>query len=92
MADYAARADQYTAVKAVTMTTSQLLFGYLLVLLGALTAAIVYTELRQRRFKPSASQDRIFRCTNCGFVYTDDPDVDRSRCVQCGQLNEAIEF
>jgi TonB family protein len=37
-------------------------------------------------------QDRVFRCTKCGSVYTDDPDVDRSRCVQCGQLNEAIEF
>lgn len=92
MADHASGADQRAAFEAVIMPTSELLFGYLLVLLGALTAAVVYTELRQRRFKPSASQDRIFRCTKCGFVYTDDPDVDRSRCVQCGQLNEAIEF
>ena len=59
---------------------------------GTLAAAVIYTELRQRRFKPTPSQDRIFRCTKCGSVYTDDPDVDRSRCVQCGQLNEAIEF
>lgn len=74
------------------MPFSKLIFGYLLVLLGSLTAAVVYTELRQRRFKPAPSQDRIFRCTKCGSVYTDDADVDRSRCVQCGQLNEAIEF
>jgi len=74
------------------MATTRLLIGYLLVLLGALIAAVIYTELRQRRFKPTPSQDRIFRCTKCGSVYTDDPDVDRSRCVQCGQLNEAIEF
>jgi hypothetical protein len=76
----------------IAMTTAKLLIGYLIVLLGTLVAAVIYTELRQRRFKPSPSQDRIFRCTKCGSVYTDDPDVDRSRCVQCGQLNEAIEF
>jgi DNA-directed RNA polymerase subunit RPC12/RpoP len=74
------------------MATPKLLLGYLLVLLGTLIIAIVYTEFRQRRFKPTPSQDRIFRCTKCGLIYTDDPDVDRSRCVQCGQLNEAIEF
>jgi predicted Zn-ribbon and HTH transcriptional regulator len=52
----------------------------------------IYSEMRRRRFRPSASEDRIFRCENCGLVYTDDPDVDRSRCSQCGRLNEAIEF
>ena len=74
------------------MAIPKLLIGYLLLLLGTLAAAVIYTELRGRRFKPSPSQDRIFRCTKCGSVYTDDPDVDRSRCVQCGQLNEAIKF
>jgi DNA-directed RNA polymerase subunit RPC12/RpoP len=38
------------------------------------------------------SSDRIFRCAKCGSVYTDDPDVDRSRCAQCGQMNDPIEF
>ncbi len=74
------------------MPVAKLIFGYLVALLGSLAAVAIYTELRQRRFKPTASQDRIFRCTKCGSVYTDDPDVDRSRCVQCGQLNEPIEF
>ncbi len=74
------------------MPASKLLFGYLLLLLGGLAAVIIYMEFRQRRFKPAPSQDRIFRCTKCGSVYTDDADVDRSRCAQCGQLNEAIEF
>jgi DNA-directed RNA polymerase subunit RPC12/RpoP len=74
------------------MAASKLLFGYLLLLLGGLAVVIIYMEFRQRRFKPTPSQDRIFRCTKCGSVYTDDADVDRSRCAQCGQLNEAIEF
>jgi predicted Zn-ribbon and HTH transcriptional regulator len=48
--------------------------------------------MRRRRFWPTHSEDRIFRCKKCGYVYTDDPDVDRSRCTQCGKLNEPIVF
>jgi hypothetical protein len=69
------------------MPIAKVIVAYLFLLLGTLTAAVIYAELRQRRFKPTPSHDRIFRCTKCGSVYTDDPDVDRSRCVQCGQLN-----
>ena len=74
------------------MSFPHLILTYVVVLGAALTGAMIYNEFRQRRFKPSASEDRIFRCAKCGCVYTDDPDVDRSRCSQCGQLNEAIEF
>jgi predicted Zn-ribbon and HTH transcriptional regulator len=48
--------------------------------------------MRRRRFGPTHSEDRVFRCAKCGFVYTDDADVDRSRCLQCGKLNEPIVF
>jgi hypothetical protein len=75
-----------------TMTIPRLILAYLFVMLSALASLVIYTEFRQRRFKPTPSNDRIFRCSKCGFVYTDDPDVDRSRCSQCGQSNEAIEF
>ncbi|HPU57479.1 MAG TPA: hypothetical protein PLH97_14555, partial [Verrucomicrobiota bacterium] len=64
----------------------------LILVLGGLGIIVVYSEFRQRRFKPTPSNDRIFRCSKCGYVYTDDADVDRSRCSQCGQMNEAIEF
>jgi hypothetical protein len=74
------------------MTTDALLIGYVALLLGALAAVAIYYEQRQRRFGPTPSEDHIFRCGKCGFVYTDDPDVDRSRCSQCGTLNEAIRF
>jgi len=74
------------------MTIPQLLLVYVIALLGGLSGIAIYTDLRQRRFKPTQIHDRIFRCQKCGYVYTDDPDVDRSRCSQCGQLNEAIEF
>lgn len=74
------------------MSIPQLILTYLFVTLSALAGLVIYTELRQRQFKPTPSKDRIFRCSKCGYVYTDDPDVDRSRCSQCGQSNEAIEF
>ncbi len=61
-------------------------------MLSGLTGAAVYAELRRRRFDPTPSEDRVFRCRRCGYVYTDDPDVDRSRCSQCGQMNEPIVF
>ena len=74
------------------MSTESLLFGYVVLTLGGLVALALYTEQRQRRFGPTPSDDRVFRCVKCGYVYTDDPDVDRSRCQQCGTSNEAITF
>ena len=74
------------------MSIASLILTYVVVLLAALTGVAVYAELRRRRFEPTPSEDRIFRCGRCGYVYTDDPDVDRSRCSQCGQMNDAIRF
>lgn len=74
------------------MPADKILFVYVVLLLGALTTIAVYTEVRRRRFRPEPTEDSIFRCHKCSFVYTDDADVDRSRCPQCGQLNDAFEF
>ena len=74
------------------MSPDAILFAYVAGLLAMLAALAFYTEHRQRRFGPTPSDDRVFRCVKCGYVYTDDPDVDRSRCAQCGTLNEAIRF
>jgi hypothetical protein len=74
------------------MTPSTLIVIYVAGMLGALCIVGIYSEMRRRHFGPARAQDKIFRCNNCGAVYTDDPDVDRSRCSQCGKLNEPIEF
>lgn len=74
------------------MSTAHLILTYVVVLLSGVAVAAIYSELRRRRFEPTPSEDRIFRCQNCGYVYTDDPDVERSRCSQCGKMNEAIKF
>jgi uncharacterized paraquat-inducible protein A len=65
---------------------------YVAVLLVGLTVAAIIEELRSRRFEPTPSADRIFRCERCAFVYTDDADVERSRCPACGMVNDKIEF
>jgi hypothetical protein len=69
-----------------------LIFWYTAGSLGGMAAIGVYYELRRKRFEPTRSEDNIFRCENCAFVYTDDADVDRSRCPQCGKLNEVFNF
>ena len=74
------------------MSIANLILAYVVVPLAGITSVGIYSELRRRRFEPSPSEDHIFRCRRCGYVYTDDPDVDRSRCTQCGQMNKAIEF
>jgi rubrerythrin len=74
------------------MPPDALIFAYVAGLLAALAALTIYTEARRRRFRPTHNEDRIFRCAQCGHVYTDDADVDRSRCAQCGTPNDPITF
>ena len=89
MAHAAAAHNQWDST---TMTPDAILLSYVAILLAALAGLALYTEHRQRRFGPTPSDDHVFRCVKCGYVYTDDPDVDRSRCQQCGTSNEAIKF
>ncbi|HMJ90070.1 MAG TPA: hypothetical protein VK530_09650 [Candidatus Acidoferrum sp.] len=74
------------------MSSDALIFGYVVVLLAALSAVAIYSEHRRRRFEPTSSEDNIFRCEKCSFVYTDDRDVERSRCPQCGMSNQVFKF
>jgi rubrerythrin len=74
------------------MREELLIFWYVAILLGALAVISIYYELRRKRFEPTPSQDNIFRCESCAFVYTDDADVDRSRCPQCGKMNDVFNF
>jgi predicted Zn-ribbon and HTH transcriptional regulator len=74
------------------MRPETILFLYVVVLLAALAAVAIYYDFRQRRFEPTPTEDHVFRCEQCGFVYTDDADVDRSRCPQCSRLNETYQF
>jgi rubrerythrin len=74
------------------MSLEALIFWYVIVMLGGLGTAAVIHEYRRRGFESGAPKDHIFRCEQCGSVYTDDSDVDRSRCPQCGKTNEPAKF
>lgn len=74
------------------MTPETQITLYLMVLLAALLALVVFWEFRRRRFRSTHAPDRIFRCEKCGYTYTDDPDVDLSKCPQCGRMNEPYQF
>lgn len=74
------------------MAEDQIIFLYMVSLLAGLAGVAVYYELRRKRFEPAPSEDHIFRCEECAFVYTDDADVDRSRCPQCGRTNNVFKF
>ena len=74
------------------MKPETLIFAYVVVLLAGLSLVAIYFEHRRRRFEPTPSEDNIFRCEKCGFVYTDDGDVERSSCPQCGTINIVIKF
>ncbi len=74
------------------MSPSALILAYVILTLGAITIVSLYYELQRRQFEPTHSEDKIFRCVACSYVYTDDPDVDLSRCPHCGKMNGPIEF
>lgn len=74
------------------MSPETLITCWTLGLLSAVAAIAFRSELRRRRVDREVSEDRIFRCVNCNLVYTDDSDVDRSRCPACGRTNVPFEF
>jgi rubrerythrin len=74
------------------MTPEDHITLYLLLLLAGLLALVVHWEFRRRRFRATAAPDRIFRCEKCGYTYTDDPDVDLSKCPHCNAMNEPFQF
>jgi transposase-like protein len=76
----------------IGMSIPNLVLTYVVAALAGLIVAGIYSEFRRRRFEPDASEDSIFRCAKCGYVYTDDPGTDRSRCSQCGRMNDPIVF
>jgi acetyl-CoA carboxylase beta subunit len=74
------------------MTLDSIILLYMVLMLGSVALLAAYTSHRQRRFSPTRSEDSIFKCGDCEAVYTDDADVDLSRCPQCGRMNEPMKF
>jgi hypothetical protein len=73
------------------MAPHRFILLFLLVLLLAITLLARYTRRRRSVFEPGPVRDRVFRCGDkgCTLVYTDDADVETSRCPECGRMNES---
>jgi len=74
------------------MDPLSLIAVWMTLLLAALGGLSFHGEFRRRRIGADVSEDRVFRCLRCTAVYTDDQEVERSRCPQCGKTNEAVRF
>ena len=76
----------------VLMFPGQVIFLCFAVVTGVLGVLVVLYEYRRKRFEPEPTEDRVFRCEDCAYVYTDDHDVDRCRCPECGLFNSPFVF
>ena len=74
------------------MSVSDSIFLFLFVLLGCWAAVAFYARQRGLDFEPDPNRDNVFSCEECEYVYTDDDDVERSRCPECGVMNGPVVF
>jgi len=74
------------------MAAEHLIYFYLVAGLGVIGVLALFEEHRRRSFEPPRDLDQVFRCHECGQVYTDDAGVDRSRCPGCGRTNHPFGF
>lgn len=74
------------------MCLSTALTWYVIMLVSVIIGLGFSYSVRNPRFRSSNKLERVFRCAVCGYVYTDDSDVDRSRCPQCTTLNDPFRF
>ncbi len=90
--DSAAQSASRPNPAAVLMFPGQIIFLCFAVVTGVLVVMVSLYEYRRKRFEPEPTEDRVFRCDGCASVYTDDHDVDRSRCPECGLFNSPFVF
>ena len=74
------------------MSSSNAIFIFLFVLLMGWVFAAFYLRRKDAGFNPESSGDTIFECQECDHFYTDDADVERSLCPECGKMNSPVQF
>ena len=74
------------------MNPGQIIFLCFIVAAGVLVILVSLYEFRRKKFEPEPTEDRLFRCEDCRYVYTDDRDVDQSRSPHCGRFNSPFLF
>lgn len=74
------------------MSIADGIFLFLLLLLGGWGVLAFVLRRQDVEFGPGGSEDQVFRCEECNYVYTDDADVGRSLCPECGRMNNSVQF
>jgi hypothetical protein len=67
-----------------------LIFRAFGITLAVLSLLVLYYNHRRYAWKPRRRKEKIYRCANCGRIYTDRRNVPLSTCPGCRQLNEAV--
>jgi len=74
------------------MSAEKIIIAFTLVPLAAVFAYFFYSEKKRRQFLQPEIKEKVFRCVQCGLVYTDDNEVELSPCPKCGTSNEEFKF
>ena len=74
------------------MLPSDFIFIFLIVLMSGWAVIAFYSRRQDVKFDHAGSHDHVFRCEGCDYIYTDDGDVDRSLCPECGKMNNSVQF
>ena len=75
-----------------SMSPQYLILFFLFFHLAGGGLAAFYLRRQSADFKPEPSGDTIFECEACDHFYTDDSDVERSLCPECGKMNCPVQF
>jgi rubrerythrin len=74
------------------MLPTEIVFVFLFLLMAGWAGLAFYTRQQGFGLGPTSSGDKVFRCVECDYVYTDDEDVERSLCPECGRMNRPVQF
>ncbi|MGC8743242.1 MAG: hypothetical protein ACP5T0_05120 [Verrucomicrobiia bacterium] len=74
------------------MSAEKIIIAFTLVPLAMVFAYFFYSEKKRRQFLQPETKEKVFRCVQCGLVYTDDNEVELSPCPKCGASNEEFKF
>ena len=71
----------------ITLTLTQALGIYALIVGVAAAAIWVHTEARTQRMYQTIQQQHLWRCAFCAYTYLDESESPVSECPRCGSFN-----
>ena len=75
----------------IPVSLSYLVLIYLLIMLGPIFCAWLFSEWRRQRRERAAFR-HVIRCTLCAFEFEDKTSTLLPRCPLCGGLNERYKL